>query len=201
MKSGIILLMVVTIFLACSGFVQAADVEKGDVQITALSPNMSLDEFQALWEKEGKTPEGSVRCLIIAVLETVKEENPDGKKMWGMVLAKDYVDKNGEPDSTQRLAVDQFSRVVKGTNFRGGIAASYLGGKPANGYASSYDAKVVVDENNTRRSDNEVKLFVRSGGKDNPSPVLLKRNKDGYWKVFEYSSLFTGVKPVENNDF
>ena len=204
MKNGIIMLMAAFILLVCSGFVQAAQTPvcmEADEILTAQSPGITLGEFKALWEKEGKTPEGSVRCLIIAVLETVKEGNKDGKKMWAMTLSKDYVDKNGEPDSSQRLAIDQFSRIVKGTNFRGGIAASYLGGTPANGYSCSYGNKVEVDENNTRRSDDQVKLFVRSGGKDNPSPVLMKKNKDGYWKIFEYSSLFTGVKAIESGDF
>jgi hypothetical protein len=162
---------------------------------------MSLAQFEALWASEGKTPEGSVRCLLIAALETVKENNREGRKMWGMVLPKNYVDGKGEPDQTQRLAIDQFSRQVKGTSFKGGIAASYLGGTPENGYTYSYGNKVEVDARQSRIGDEEAKLFVRSGGKDNPSPVILKKNKDGYWKIFEYSSLFTGVKPIKSNDF
>jgi hypothetical protein len=202
MKNGIIISMVFALMLLVCGISQADGIpESAEGMDTALGANMSLDEFKTLWETEGKTPEGSVRCLLIAVLETLKEGNKDGKKMWAMVLPKDYVDKNGEPDSTQRLAIDQFGRIVKGTKFKGGIAASYLGGTPENGYTYSYNNKVVVDENNTKRSDNETKLFVRSGGKDNPSPVILKKNKDGYWKVFEYSSLFTGVKPIQSGDF
>ena len=31
-----------------------------------------------------------------------------------------------------------------------------------------------------------------------PSPVRLKRNKHGIWKVFEYSSLYTGIKTDED---
>ncbi len=42
------------------------------------------------------------------------------------------------------------------------------------------------------------KLFVKSGGKDNASPVVLKKNNSGIWKVFEYSSLYTGVKTDED---
>ena len=160
---------------------------------------MDLEEFKAMWDEEGKKPEGAVKCLIIAALETVKEENPDGKKMWGMVLPEDEVDENGElgMTQTQELALEEFSRQVDGTDFKGGIAASYLGGTPDNGYAYSYDNKIVVDTKQTKRGKTETKLFVRSGGKDNASPVLLTVNDDGYWKINEYSSLFTGVKPIE----
>jgi len=167
----------------------------------SVKAKMTLDEFKALWEKEGKTPEGAVKCLIIAALETVKEGNKDGKKMWGMVLPKDYVTGSGEPDTTQRTAIEQFGRQIKGTNFNGAIAASYLGGTPENGYTYSYDNNVDLVQGQGKIGESEAKIFVKSGGKDNPSPVILKKNKDGYWKVFEYSSLFTGVKPIQTNDF
>lgn len=167
----------------------------------APGPKMSFDAFKQMWDVEGRTPEGATKCLLVAVLETVKENNPEGPRMWGLVLPKDQVDGSGKPDSSQRLAISQFERQVKGTSFRGGIAASYLGGTNQNGYKCSYSNGVTVDNTQTRRGDSQVKLFVRSGGKDNPSPVLLKKNAEGYWKVFEYSSLFTGVKPVESKDF
>lgn len=166
-----------------------------------LHPGMSFDEFKAVWEAEGHTPEGAVKCLLVAVLETVKEGNPDGLRMWGLVLPKDELNGDGEPDATHRFALEQFGKTVKGTSFAGGIAASYLGGTNQNGYAYSYESAVRVDTRQTRREEDKVKLFVRSGGKDNPSPVQLRKNATGYWKIFEYSSLYTGVKPIESNDF
>jgi len=171
------------------------------MQEPSLKPGISLDEFKSYLESAGKTPEGTVKCLIIAVLEAIKEENPDGMKMWGMVLPKDNLDADGKPDYTQRLAISQFSMKVKGTDFKGAIAASYLGGTNKNNYTCSYDNEITVDKNQTRGDDKDMKLFVRSGGKDMASPVRMKKNKYGYWKIFEYSSLFTGVKPVETDDF
>jgi hypothetical protein len=169
--------------------------------IVAQNPGLSLAEFQKLWEREGKTPEGSVKCLLIAVLETVKEGNPDGLKMWGMPLPKDTLAQNGEPSQGHvSFILTQFGRQVQGTNFRGAIAASYLGGSPSNGYQYSYSKGVTVERRDPNGSD-EIKIFIRSGGKDNPSPVTLKRNKEGYWKIFNYSSLYTGVRPASSGDF
>jgi hypothetical protein len=157
--------------------------------------HMDLDSFKEMWESEGKKPEGAVKCLLIAAIETVKEENPDGKAMWSMVLPKEK-NKDAEP---AKLALQQFSIQVEGTDFKGGIAASYLGGTPENGYAYSYDNNIVVDAKQTKKGPKETKLFVKSGGKDMASPVQLKVNAEGYWKIFEYSSLFTGVKPIKGD--
>ena len=167
----------------------------------SLKPNLTIDEFRNYWNNAGKTPEGTVKCLIIGVLEAIKEKNPEGMKMWGTVLPKNKVNAIGEPNRTQELAVNQFARQVKGTDFYGAIAASYLGGTQNNGYNYSYHNEIVVDKNQTRGDEKEIKLFVQSGGKDLSSPVRMKKNKYGYWKIFEYSSLFTGVKPVEDDDF
>ncbi len=171
------------------------------VPVYASEDSMTLEEFTRLWETEGKTPEGAVRCLIIGVIETVKNNNPDGPKMWGMALPKQYTDAEGNPDNSQRSARNNFSRVVAGTNFKGAIATSYLGGTPENGYQYSYDNKVTLDKRQGKVEESTAKIFVKSGGKDMSSPVQLRKNKDGYWKIFEYSSLYTGVKPIKSDDF
>ncbi len=38
-------------------------------------------------------------------------------------------------------------------------------------------------------------------GKDMPTPVHLRKNNDGIWKLFNVSSLATGVKRVKSGDF
>ncbi|MDQ7826600.1 MAG: hypothetical protein RDV48_27605 [Candidatus Eremiobacteraeota bacterium] len=201
MKSiALFMLAVCVLLLPASSQIPAQESLSGTM--VAQKAGLSLDEFRKLWDAEGKSPEGSVRCLLIAVLETVKEQNPDGLKMWGMALPKDTLDGSGEPGRGHvSFILTQFGRQVQGTGFRGGIAASYLGGSPHNGYAYSYSATPVVTERRQGSSPDEVTLFVRSGGKDNPSPVTLKKNKDGYWKIFNYSSLYTGVKPIDTRDF
>ncbi|MBN2150471.1 MAG: hypothetical protein JW839_03390 [Candidatus Lokiarchaeota archaeon] len=161
---------------------------------------MNYDEFKKMWDKEGKTEAGAIKCLLVAVLETFKENNADGKRMWGLVLPKDQLTPKGEPGSQHKTALSQFEKTVPGTDFKGGIAASYLGGTPANKYKSDYKASITLLPS-SKRGEKESKVFVQSGGKDNPSPVQLRKNDEGYWKIFEYSSLYTGVKPIKSGDF
>jgi len=48
-----------------------------------------------------------------------------------------------------------------------------------------------------------VKIFIQSGGKDNPTPLQLRKNSSGQWKLTNYSSVCTGVKKTveEEGDF
>jgi len=48
-----------------------------------------------------------------------------------------------------------------------------------------------------------LKIFIDSGGKDMDTPLQLRQNNDGQWKLTEYSSVCTGVRktPEEEGDF
>jgi hypothetical protein len=161
---------------------------------------MNYDEFKQMWDKEGKTEAGAIKCLLIAVLETFKENNADGKKMWALTIPADQLTPKGEPGTQHKTAMSQFGQTVPGTDFKGGIAASYLGGTLANKYKPDYKMTIKF-VSSSKRGEKESKVFIQSGGKDNPSPVQLRKNDDGYWKIFEYSSLYTGVKPIKSGNF
>ena len=48
-----------------------------------------------------------------------------------------------------------------------------------------------------------LKIFIDSGGKDLNTPVQLRVNARGEWKMTEYSSICTGVRKTveEEGDF
>ena len=81
----------------------------------------------------------------------------------------------------------------------GSAAKSYLGGTPENGYIYDYDHPIRILEQSDR-GDEESKVFVQSGGKDLPSPVHLRKNESGQWKLFNVSSLATGVRKPRSKD-
>jgi hypothetical protein len=146
---------------------------------------MDLAEFKTKWEALGTTEEGAIKCFLLAVLEHL-EGNEEAEEMITMTLP------HNEISSNVRYYLD--------SQFDKHVAGSYLGGTPDNEYSYSYDNNVEVAEKSTKRGKKKSKIFVQSGGKDLASPVHLRKNKDGYWKLFNVSSLATGVKPLGDPD-
>ena len=165
--------------------------------------NLSLSEFTALHAQEARTVEGAVKCLVVAAYEWFGNKNPDGSKMYALCLPNDQVDGNG--NAKRGYYMEQFgkkagSSISKGQT-KAPIPASYFGGTPQNHYKPNYQTKITQDHKyKLKRQDTETdkKIMVQSGGKDMPSPVCLKQNKHGIWKIFEYSSLYTGIKTDED---
>lgn len=158
-----------------------------------------------MWTEHATTPEGAVKLLLIAMIEHHKYKNPDAKKMWGMLLPTkgaggNLLTPDGEVNEKSHFTgVARAGRAIRGVDFAGAIPCSYLGGTPANKYQEDYGRDVQVTRK-VEKAPNAVKLFLQSGGKAHPSPSQWKRNKAGYWKVFEYSSLYTQVQPADDPD-
>lgn len=155
---------------------------------------MNLAEFESKWSDLAKTEEGAIKMFLIGALEYVKG-NTDGKKMVAVTLPKSSLDDKGLPNKDNQYYLDQLKKTEN-------ICGSYLGGTPENGYKYSYDSDLDI-KSNSKRGEKESKIFVQSGGKSFASPVHLKKNKSGIWKLFNISSLATGVKrpPEEEDDF
>lgn len=162
---------------------------------------MTFEEFKTMWETEAKTELGAVKMYLIGIVELVKEENKDAKKMIAMCVPKGEFNEDFKPKRSQQFYINQFARKVKGTDFYGAIATSYFGGTPENGYKHDYKNALVEKQAGSSHGEKESKIFVQSAGKDNPSPVVVKKNKDGFWKLFNISSLCTGVKVIKSDDF
>ena len=153
---------------------------------------MNLSEFEKLWEKLGTTEEGATKCYIIGAMEYING-NDDGEKMCAMTLPKPYLNVNGLLGNTEKYRLNHMKEYPN-------TPKSYLGGTPENGYEYSYDNDIVALPK-SKKGEKASKIFIQSGGKDNPTPVELKKNKHGYWKLFNASSIATGVKKFEDDDF
>ena len=153
---------------------------------------MEYQQFKQKWEQEwGKSELGAIKAFLIGVIEYL-EDKDRGSKMIALTLPENYLQKDGTPGRNAFL--EYFEKDG------GNSAKSYLGGTPDNDYQYQYDFHLDMQAN-SEQGEWESKLFIRSGGKDNPSPVHLKKNQNGYWKLFNVSSLATGVKKIIHRDF
>lgn len=153
---------------------------------------MDFTEFSEKWDSLwSRTEDGAIRAFLIGVIEYL-EDPEKGGRMVALTMPDHYLNTDGTPGR------DAFLEYFM--NDGGSAAMSYLGGTPENGYVYDYDHPIRILEQSDR-GDIESKIFIQSGGKDLPSPVHLKRNDSGQWKLFNVSSLATGVKKPRRKDF
>jgi len=160
----------------------------------------SFSKFKSEWEKDAKKPENTIMYYLIAALNIERDTDLADAMMTVVVSKKDCL-KNGRSPSGLKLGrsakyfIGQFKKNPR-------IAASYVGGTPENGYKfkkSSLTMTVVKKQDHGKG----LKIFIQSGGKDFSTPLQLRKNNSGQWKLTEYSSVCTGVKktPQEEGDF
>jgi hypothetical protein len=87
-------------------------------------------------------------------------------------------------------------------NKAGFIGASYFdGATPKNEYAPAEPYTVTVSENPySYQEQGYARLFVKSGGADNPRPVTMRQAKDNKWYLWEYSSLLSDILAPESTN-
>lgn len=77
----------------------------------------------------------------------------------------------------------------------------FAGATPGNDYQPAAPYTVEVRENQyTYATDGIAKLFIPSGGADDPRPIQLRKAKDGKWYLWEYSSILLGIRQPESSN-
>ncbi len=81
------------------------------------------------------------------------------------------------------------------------VPRSYFNGAtPQNDYLPSQPYTIAVSENPySYQNQGYAKLFIRSGGADNPREVLLRLAKDGKWYLWE-QFLLVGIRSPESSN-
>ena len=75
----------------------------------------------------------------------------------------------------------------------------FAGATPSNDYRPVAPYTVELRENQyTYSVDGMAKLFIPSGGADDPRPIQLRKAKDGKWYLWEYSSILLGIRQPES---
>ncbi len=157
-------------------------------------------KFKSAWAKDAGKPENTIMYYIIAALNIEKDPKL-AESMMTVVVSKKHCMEDGKSPSGLKLGrsakyfIGQFKKNPQ-------IAASYVGGTPENRYKYK-KSELVMTVVKKQDYQGGYKIFIQSGGKDNPTPLQLKKNSSGQWKLTEYSSVCTGVKktPEELGDF
>lgn len=157
-------------------------------------------KFKDSWEKDAGSPENTIMYYLIAALNV--ETNPKlADAMMTVLVHSDHCLEDKKSPSGFKLGrsasyfVGQFKRNPR-------IAASYVGGTPENDYKYKKTG-LVLTVVKKQEYQGGLKIFIQSGGKDLGTPLQLRQNSSGQWKLTEYSSVCTGVKPTlqEKGDF
>jgi len=160
----------------------------------------SFSKFKSAWEKDAGKPENSIMYYLIAALNIEKDPKLADAMMTVVVSKRHSMESGSSPSGfklgkSSKYYIGQFKEDVN-------IARSFIGGTNTNKYKfSKSNLKMTVVRK--EKQPKGVKIFIQSGGKDNPTPITLRENSSGQWKLTNYGSICTGVKKTieEEGDF
>lgn len=154
----------------------------------------TLEEFQVQVAEKAKDPKGAVTLWFSAIYIYLHRDKTLGQQC---ILEMDrYKDWDSRTFRLFRERLTQmphiFNSYVKGT-------------KPENRYEFNPDEFEIVfhgEINKKPYADKPegdfVKLFVISSGADFPRSITLQRNSKGEYKIYEFSTIFVGIRAPLN---
>ena len=158
-----------------------------------------FDKFKKSWEKKASDPAQSVFHLLIAAYNYCKDPEIGGP-MATVVLSKKHNQKDSSSPSGFKLGPTNkamFKHMWEDIN----IVKSYLGGTYKKDYKNFNEKKLSMSLLTFDSDGKYGKVVIQSGGKDFPTPVSVGKNKNGQWKILEFSSIATGCrKPASVED-
>ncbi|NVM53426.1 MAG: hypothetical protein HWN66_06945 [Candidatus Helarchaeota archaeon] len=166
-----------------------------------------FNEFKTDWEKNAGDQSQSVFYFAIACYNYCLVDKTIGEHMATLILAKTFLLKSGSSPTKFKVNPKGDGYLLGHMRESPRIIKSYFGGTPDNNYEmdpENLDMHVVgIYEGKTNRGIPEGCIKIQSGGKDHDTPMFLRRNNKGQWKMFGFSSLATGVKTTteEIGDF
>ncbi|MHA1629203.1 MAG: DUF6935 domain-containing protein [Candidatus Heimdallarchaeota archaeon] len=150
-------------------------------------------KFKVTWEKHASDPIDSLFYFLMAEHVYSSVDKDLGEAMATLILSKKHNVKAVDSPSGLKFGKTNkylFEHMREDPN----IAKSYLGASYQDDYKFDEKNLIMHSEGIVPEDDKHLKVIIRSGGKDYPSPVSLAKNKNGQWKVTEFSSLATGCK-------
>lgn len=162
----------------------------------------TVDEFVKLRNEIANTPEGGAAMFIIAL--KLFNENPDLGAQCLVISADRGRLQSGTTYKGFQLMKNDMDRMKRQLKQYPFIPNSYFkGATPENGYKFNFPTQMDFSSNaySGDKAAGTFKVFVQCYGADSPRPIKLIRNKKGYWKATEWSSIIMGIKkPVMKID-
>lgn len=164
--------------------------------------------FKAKFEQQATTPRGAARMLFEALINGLADP-PNAEAYLTLVLRSDELSPSASSPTGYVLgATGKF--MLQQLQAKPQIVYSYVGATPEQNYQNwsrtalqlsvpeqgNVAGQIVVDNTVEKDGATTGKLYVRSSGKDTPTPINMDRNNQGLWKIQTSSlgNLATGVK-------
>ncbi|MFX0134277.1 MAG: DUF6935 domain-containing protein [Candidatus Hodarchaeota archaeon] len=160
------------------------------------------EEFKEKFEKEADDPEKTVFFYLIGILEYITGDKKQGEPMITLTIKANMMQKDPVSPSGLRLPQAGEGYFVQHMLEDPNIIKSFLGGNPDNNYEiDKEELEMLLVGKEVKK--NFAVIDIQSGGKDFYSRVKLQKNKYGIWKLYETSSIATGVKETteDKDDF
>lgn len=156
----------------------------------------SAEAFAVLQERVARTPEGGAAVMVVALL-LYAEDKVLGERCLGEAVDGGRL----QPVAAgRRLGRRDLQLIASQVGGRPYVLRSYLAGAcPENGYRMPEPPLQIEWSANPYSGDvdsGSYKVFVASSGADSPRPVTVRRDPEGLWKAYEWSSLLLGVRDL-----
>jgi hypothetical protein len=176
-------------------------------KVTALDKHVNgkviqdFNTFKTEWEKAAGDPIQSAFFFAIAVYNYCLNDKNNGENMATVILAKPFLLKSSSSPTGFKVNQKGDGYLLEHMRASPRIIKSYFGGNTKNNYEvdpEKLDMHVVGEyRGKTDRGIPEACIKLQSGGKDYDTPLFLRQNNQGQWKMFGFSSLATGVQETE----
>ncbi len=167
----------------------------GSIEVEELP--QSIEAFIALRDRVAEAPQGGAAMMIVALLMYVEAEDV-GRQCLAIAVDRDKLSEGPKGYEGWQLRASDIWLLHSQIKDKPYIARSYVkGATPDNGYQLPESSYAFEFSDNPHSGDPEIgiyKVFVTSSGASSPRPVTVKRNDQGIWKAYEWSTLIVGVQ-------
>lgn len=150
----------------------------------------NMDEFNAMYAAEAKTPEGAVKLwLEAAFLYQDSATRNLGRNM--LIKVMKNLPQDFERSSVHATMVDRIKNQPE-------IQRSFCAGSsPENNYkADPNNCELTISKSQEGREDGYWNVFLVSSGADSPRQVTLVKEGE-HWLVWSAPALFMGIRPAK----